>query len=198
MYKENDMKFIYAIFLLGAAALTVPRAAMAADTGFHDSYYQLEVALESQAAESLRLSDMRGAPVVVAMFYGSCGHVCPMIIGTIGMIESRLPPAARERMRVLMISLDPEKDTTEALADLAERQRVNQKRWQFVRSEPGDVRAVAALLGVKYRQLPDGAINHSSPILLLDAEGREIGRSEKLGVPDPTFVQQVAMALETP
>jgi protein SCO1/2 len=100
-------------------------------------------------------------------------------------------------MRVLMISLDPERDTPAALADLAERHRVDGTRWRFVRSAPGDVRVVAAMLGVKYRKLPDGAINHSSPILLLDAEGREMGRSEKLGVPDPVFVQQVSMALET-
>lgn len=33
-------------------------------------------------------------------------------------------------------------------------------------------------------------------IILLDAEGREIGRSEKLGVPDSRFVQQVKLALE--
>lgn len=160
-----------------------------------DSYYGLDVRLETQAAESLQLVDLQGEPLIVAMFYGSCAHVCPMIISTIGMVERQLPPAARERMRVLMISLDPLRDTPAVLADLAQRHRVDPGRWRFARSTPADVRLMAAMLKVKYRVLPDGGINHSSPILLLDTAGRESARSEKLGMPDPSFVEAVAAAL---
>jgi protein SCO1/2 len=189
------MNVSYGICLAAAAMLAAGLEA-SADTAARDSYYQLDVPFETQSAESLHLSDMRGAPVIVAMFYGSCGHVCPMIIGTIRTIESRLSPTARERMQVLMISLDPEQDTPAALADLAQLHRVDGTRWRFARSASEDVRSIAAMLRIKYRKLPDGTINHSSPILLLDAEGGEVARSEKLGVPDPLFVQQVAMALE--
>lgn len=188
------MKTIHGLCLVASALFVDPGTATAADIAA-DSYYQLDVALETQAAENLRFSDMQGEPVIVAMFYGSCGHVCPMIISAIGMIEARLSPAARDRMRVLLITLDPEHDTPPALAELAERHRVDGARWRFARSAPRDVRPIAAMLGVKYRQLPDGGFNHTSPILLLDSEGREIGRSEKLGVPDPLFVTQVATAL---
>lgn len=177
---------------IAVSIVAVPSATAAGARG--DSYYALDVVLETQAAESLRLSDLEGEPVVVAMFYGSCAHVCPMIISTIGMVENQLPPATRERMRVLMISLDPERDTPEALADLAGRHKVDPERWRFVRSAPADVRLIAAMLNVKYRLLPDGSINHSSQILLLDGAGREVIRSEKLGVPDPVFVQAVADA----
>lgn len=179
---------------MAVSVVAVPPAAAADATG--DSYYALDVVLETQAAESLRLSDLEAEPVVVAMFYGSCKHVCPMIISTIGMVENQLPPAARERMRVLMISLDPERDTPEALAELARRHRVDPERWRFARSAPADVRLIAAMLNVKYRVLPDGGINHTSPILLLDGAGREVIRSEKLGTPDPLFVQAVAEAFE--
>ena len=160
-----------------------------------DSYFQLDLLLETQAAESLRLPEVQGGPVIVAMFYASCPHVCPMTISTIRAIEKQLLPEAREHLHILMITLDPERDTPVALAELADRHRVINRRWRFARTAPSDVRLVAAVLGVKYRQLPDGGFNHSSPILLLDREGREIGRSEKLGVPDPVFVQKVATAL---
>ena len=160
-----------------------------------DSYFQLDLLLETQAAESLRLSEMQGGPVIVAMFYASCPHVCPMTISTIRAIENQLQPEAREHLHILMITLDPERDTAAALAELADRHRVDNRRWRFARTAPSDVRLVAAVLGIKYRQLPDGEFNHSSPILLLDGDGREISRSEKLGVPDPVFVQKVATAL---
>ena len=161
-----------------------------------DSYFQLDILLETQAGEGLRFSEMQGRPLIVAMFYASCPHVCPMTVSTIRAIEAQLPSEARERLQVLMITFDPERDTPAALADLAERHRVNNDRWRFVRTAAAEVRPVAAVLGIKYRQLPDGGFNHSSPILLLDGEGREISRSEKLGMPDPVFVQEVATALQ--
>jgi protein SCO1/2 len=161
-----------------------------------DSYFQLDVLLQTQAGEGLRFPEMQGGPLIVAMFYASCPHVCPMTVSTIRAIEAQLPPEARERLQVLMITFDPEHDTPAALAELANRHRVNNDRWRFARTAPAEVRPVAAVLGIKYRQLPDGSFNHSSPILLLDGEGREISRSEKLGMPDPLFVQEVETALQ--
>jgi protein SCO1/2 len=189
----NSLKALSAVLAI-AVSMTVAPPTTAGDATVA-SYYALDVVLETQAAESLSLSDLEGEPTVVAMFYGSCGHVCPMIISTIGMVENQLPPGARDVMRVLMISLDPERDTPEVLAELAKRHRVDPERWQFARSAPDDVRLIASMLNVKYRVLPDGVINHSSPILLLDEGGRELTRTEKLGVPDPLFVQAVAAAL---
>lgn len=201
MYKESDVYGLYRFYIVAAIALSLvallgaPQKAGGAELP-DDSYFQLDILLETQAAGSLRLSEMQGGPVIVAMFYGSCPHVCPMIISTISAIEARLSPEAREHLRVLMITFDPERDTPAALAELAERHRVDNRHWRFARTAPADVRLVAAVFGVKYRQLPDGGFSHSSPILLLDGEGREISRSEKLGVPDPVFVQQVATALQ--
>ncbi|MEX2494531.1 MAG: SCO family protein [Woeseia sp.] len=160
-----------------------------------DSYFQLELALETREGESLRLSEVHDGPLIVAMFYASCPQVCPMIISTIRAVENQLLPEAREHLHILMITLDPERDTRVALIELAERHRVDNRRWRFARTAPADVRLIAAVLDVKYRQLPDGGFNHSSPILLLDGEGREISRSEKLGVPDPVFVQKVATTI---
>jgi protein SCO1/2 len=119
-----------------------------------------------------------------------------MTISTIRAIEAQVPPEYRNRLRVLMITLDPERDTPAGLAALADRHRVNDERWRFARTAASDVRPLAAVLGVQYRNLPDGDINHSSAILLLDADGREVARTEKLGVPEPVFVQRVVSLVE--
>jgi protein SCO1/2 len=161
-----------------------------------DSYFQLNVRLETQAGDTLKFAEMQGNPVIVAMFYASCPYVCPMTISTIRAIEAQVPPEYRNRLRVLMITLDPERDTPAELAALADRHRVNDERWRFARTAASDVRPLAAVLGVQYRNLPDGDINHSSAILLLDADGREVARTEKLGVPEPVFVQRVVSLVE--
>ena len=55
---------------------------------------------------------------------------------------------------------------------------------------------VAALLGVRYRELADGEFNHSSALVLLDAQGRVVARTERLGpVPDPAFLAAVKSTL---
>ena len=161
-----------------------------------DSYFQMDVMLETHTGETLSLAGMQGRPVIVAMFYAACPHVCPMTIGTIQAIESQVPVRYRDRLRILMITLDPERDAPDDLAALAERHRVNDDRWRLARTAASDVRLLAAVLGVQYRKLPDGDINHSSAILLLDADGREVSRTAKLGVPDPVFVEKLRELVE--
>jgi len=58
------------------------------------------------------------------------------------------------------------------------------------------VRSVAAVLGIRYRQLADGEFNHSSMLVLVDANGRILARTEKIGTqPDPEFVAAVRKAV---
>ncbi len=43
------------------------------------------------------------------------------------------------------------------------------------------VRTLSALLDIQYRDLPDGEMNHSSILTLLDRQGRVVARREGLG-----------------
>ena len=70
-----------------------------------------------------------------------------------------------------MVTLDPERDTTQALSALARRYNLDRKRWKLVRPEPNNVREIAAVLGIKYRRLKSGNINHTAEITLLDENG---------------------------
>ena len=58
------------------------------------------------------------------------------------------------------------------------------------------MRKTAAVLGVRYRALANGEFNHSSVLILLDADGRIVARTEKMGrVPDPEFLAKVRATL---
>jgi protein SCO1/2 len=112
------------------------------------------------------------------MFYSSCTSICPMLIGQMQRIEAALEPAARAQTRVLLISLDPARDTSERLAELAKRHGVDGRRWSFTRTSEPSVREIAALLGIRYRATPDGEISHSPVITLLDDDGVIVKRAE--------------------
>lgn len=157
--------------------------ARAADTPA-DSIYRLKPALTDQASMALGLDHYRGAPVLISMFFASCGYVCPTLIRRIQYYESQLEPAQRARLRVLLVSFDTEHDTPEVLASLAKKHGADLRRWSFTRASAADVRKLAAVLSIQYRELPDGGFNHASVITLLDPEGRVLARSERPGAED--------------
>ncbi|HEX6928468.1 MAG TPA: SCO family protein [Gammaproteobacteria bacterium] len=162
-----------------------------------DSVYGMDATLQTHRGDELSLASLEGKPVIVSMFYGSCPHVCPMLISTIQQVERQLSAGEREGLRVAMISIDPARDTPEHLRAIAERRGVNNDRWILARTSAARTRPLAAVLGIKYRALPDGDFNHTSVLILLDAQGRQLARSSTLGVPDEAFVRRVEAALRS-
>ena len=58
------------------------------------------------------------------------------------------------------------------------------------------MREIAGVLGIRYRALADGEFNHTSALVLLDAEGRVLARTEQIGSKvDPQFMAQVRDSL---
>jgi protein SCO1/2 len=161
-----------------------------------NSIYHLQVSVEDQFGEASGLDRYRGKPVLVTMFYTSCPHVCPMLISTIKFTESELSEQELADLRVLTISIDPERDTPEKLLETMERHHVDATRWSMVRSSPGDLRTIAGVLGVRYKKLADGEFNHTTRIILLDQEGTQVASTEQLGRTDAVFLEAIKKSLQ--
>ena len=178
---------------LPATAAAAPATTAAALPG--DSLYQLQATLTDQHGRSLQWGDLRGQPQLVSMFYANCHVMCPLILQNAAALQKQLPEDLRQGLGVVVITLDPERDTPQTLATVARDHRAPEA-WRFLRPDAGAVRALASVLDVRYRFREDGSINHTSVLVLLDAEGRELGRSEVVGIaPDPDFLQQVRATL---
>jgi formylglycine-generating enzyme len=136
-----------------------------------DSLYNLAIDLETDTGTRVAFSSLRGTPLLVTMFYADCNSVCPMLTQQLQNLERRLRPQSRANTRILMVSLDPGHDTPAALADFRRRHHIAGTRWLLARTDPGSVRLLAAVLGVRYRQLPDQSFNHSTTIALADRQG---------------------------
>jgi len=154
-----------------------------------DSIYQLTVPLTDQDGHTAPLAARRGTPQIVSMFYSSCTMVCPMIIDT--MKATRHAAGEPAHLGLLAVSFDPARDDVAALRRYAAGHKLDLRWWTLARTAPQGTRTLAALLGVQYRRLPDGDFNHSSELLLLDAEGRIVARSAVIGRTDPQFVAAV-------
>jgi protein SCO1 len=174
-----------------AAGMLAPAHA-AAPNG--NSIYALSVPLTDQNGRDFRLAELRGGPVLISMFYTSCEAVCPMIFETLRLTLARLPERERGAVRVVMVSFDPTRDTVVALKRTAQAHGVDGDRWTLARADEAAARQIAAVLGVQYRRLASGEFNHSSEIVLLDAEGRIVQRSAMLGAVDPALLQSLRSA----
>lgn len=191
MNRLIGLAFAAALLALGPA-----RPAVAADAPLPaDSVYHLQATLTDQSGDTRAWRDLRGRPRLVSMFYTSCQYICPLIVEGAKAVERPLAPAERARLGVVLVSMDPARDTPAALAKVVAERRIDGDRWTLASPPPSQVRAIAGVLGIRYRQLADGEFNHTSALVLVDAEGRIIARTEQMGpIPDPGFLAAVRKA----
>jgi len=181
------------VLLVVGSAFAAPAAAPLPK----DSVYQLALPLTDQHGRTADWRQHRGQPQVVAMFYTSCQYICPLIVDSGKAVEHALTPAEQANLGILLISMDPKRDTPATLMTVAKKRGLDASRWSLASPRADDVRSVAGVLGVRYRQLADGEFNHTSALLLLDRDGRIVARTEKIGsVVDPEFIAAVHRVLK--
>ena len=156
-----------------------------------ESIYQLDAHLVDQAGHARELDLYRGSPVLITMFYGSCQATCPLIIDTLRATERAVPVEQRARLRVVMISFDPQRDTPAALRAIAAERHIDGARWTLAHADAATVRTIAALLNIQYRQLPGGEFNHSTVISLLSPRGEIQATTNSLGHAYPALIAQL-------
>ncbi len=179
------------ILLLAAFAFGTTAIGASADTPKAlpgDSVYQLDIPLTNQDGRASKLADLRGTPVLIAMFYTSCKYVCPLIVDSMKRVDKGLSPDERSNLRVVLVSFDPDHDTPQALKEVAVGRHLDLPRWTLDRTDADSVRKLAAVLGVQYRAIENGDFNHSTVISLLDKDGRIAARSSRTGELDPELL----------
>ena len=135
-----------------------------------ESLYQLDARFTDDSGREFALGSLRGRPVVLDMFFTSCGYACPLAVTDMLAIQNRLPRPLRERAVFVLVSFDAEHDSAEVLAKYRA-QRLLDGQWVLLRGDGGGVRELAALLGVNFRQEPDGSFTHSSVLTVLNRQG---------------------------
>ena len=183
------------VVLLGLLCLTdAPQSATAAPLP-GESVYNLHLPLLDQRGEPIDFASLRGRPRLITMFYTSCPYMCPLIIDTARMSERALDEDERTRLSVLMVSFDAVRDNPAALKMLVDKRRIDTSRWTLARTDAAQVRKLAAILGIQYRPLEDGEFSHTSVLILVDADGRIVARSEVMGRIDPDFIAAIKRVL---
>lgn len=153
--------------------------------------FSSDFALIDQNGALLRDEDLKGKAAIVYFGFATCPDVCPLALGRVSAALNELTPKEREKVMALFITVDPDRDTPEALKKfLAFDDRII--------GLTGDRQAVdAAMKGFKVyaeaETLPDSALGytmqHSSIFYLIDRKGR-------LGVALEDTMEPAAIARE--
>ena len=130
-----------------------------------------DFSLTDQSDMTVTLADLKGKVWVADFVFTNCGGTCPMMTDKMRRLQQGLPA----EIRMVSISVDPERDTPQALAAYAKEHGATRERWLFL---TGDKQSLYDLC-VKGFKLPlddSGGtvaepITHSTRFVLVDKQG---------------------------
>jgi protein SCO1/2 len=124
----------------------------------------------------VRLTDLHGAHTVLFFGYTHCPDVCPLTLARVARAKELMAPEAAERLRVVMVSVDPERDTPELTDAYARR---FDPAFRGLSGERAEIESLASAYGIFHGKArgPAGEgenylVDHTASLLVLDPAGR--------------------------
>lgn len=167
------------LLVLLAAALTAlagcggpPRPAFKA-TDVTGADFGRKLALTDHHGKLRTLDDFKGKVIVVFFGYTQCPDVCPTTMSTLKEVREKLGDDGK-RLQVLFVSVDPERDTEQVLANYVPSFDPD---FLGLRGSLEETAAAAKEFKVFYSKNPGKTptsytIDHSAGVFIFDTQGR--------------------------
>jgi len=136
-----------------------------------NSVFQLNSNWENQDGQQMKLADLNGKTVVMAMIYTSCKTACPRLTAEMRDIEKNLGKYDPGKVRLVLVSIDPEVDTPEKMKEYLKQNDFDGEQWLFLRGDESGTREFANVLSVKYKQISPIDFSHSNIISVFSDRG---------------------------
>jgi len=127
------------------------------------------LALVNQHGDTVTLGRLRGRPVLLTFAYAHCMSVCPVVVREVLDAQRRL---AARRVQVVVITLDPWRDTPARLATVAEEWQLREDAWVVSGDTATVLRTLDAWNVPHARDGSSGEITHPALVYLIDGGGR--------------------------
>jgi protein SCO1 len=118
-------------------------------------------------------ADFKGKIFVANFFFTSCPSVCPRVTSELMRVQKMF--AAQRDFRMISHSVDPERDSVEALNQFGKQYLVNPSKWKLVTGKREEIYGLAEkgyLLIVGEDAKQPGGFFHSELLVLVDKEKR--------------------------
>lgn len=129
--------------------------------------------LTAHSGERVSLSDFDDKVVLLYFGYTYCPDVCPASMAQLAKATGELTAEERDQVQVAMITVDPNRDTKELMADYMG--HFDSTFLGFTGTE-GEIAEVADAYGVYYEKQAGGAetdylVNHTASVFVIDKDG---------------------------
>lgn len=133
--------------------------------------------LTAQDGRTVTRADLLGHPLVLGALFSTCNGPCPTIARSLAELQESL---ADTDVRIVVVSVDPETDTPEALTRYAARFGADPARWTFLTGALEDVtRLVREGLWLPFELVPqaepDARVTHDTRLVAVDRGGQRRG-----------------------
>ncbi|MCB9426516.1 MAG: SCO family protein [Flavobacteriales bacterium] len=156
-----------------------------------ESIFNLTSKWKTEENETLELKDLKGKALVMVMIYTSCKAACPRLVADMRNIESQIPKKNSQKIRFVLISIDPKTDTPSRLKNFAQENHMDAPQWTFLQGTESGVREFANVLAVKYKQISPIDFSHSNIISVFNPKGELIHQQEGLNIDNQETVETI-------
>lgn len=142
--------------------------------------------LTDQNGTTVSLSSSRGKAVALSFIFTTCPDICPLIAAQMRAAYDLLPEDVRDTVAFLGVTVDPERDTPEALQSFGARYELDEvPGWHALWGSRPELEAVWASYGIEATEIAgevndhingSGAVSkirHTDAIYLIDRDGKE-------------------------
>ena len=132
--------------------------------------------LVDHRGEVFNIDRFRDTWTMVFFGFTHCPDICPTTLAVLNDTYSKMKESEKQKLQVVMISLDPERDTVEALAEYVP---YFNEEFIGITGNKHLIRRLTAEINIAYNKVPlagdDYTVDHSTQLVLINPKGHYHG-----------------------
>jgi cytochrome oxidase Cu insertion factor (SCO1/SenC/PrrC family) len=182
-------------FCLGLLLLPLAGLAQESEEERARKYFTDTVVVDQNGNKLRFYSDvLKDRVVLISFMFMNCEGACPMLAQKLKQTRALMVPAIKDEVWFVTLSVDPERDTPEAMKQFAENQGLDESRWLFLTGEKRNVELLIRKLG----QYTPNIESHTTLMLAGNDRTRHWTRVLPMVPPDGIALQMRSLVEETP
>ena len=135
------------------------------------------IKMTNQDGQPVQMNELTDTWSVLFFGYTFCPDICPTTLAQLRQIKSELPKAAQDKLKIVLVSVDPNRDTPQQL-----KQYLGYFDPQFVGLTPGSIEELQTLanaVSIPFipadTSKPNYTVDHSGNLALIGPDGTQRG-----------------------
>jgi len=163
--KKFKIVFPLAALIIAIAIVLYMRAVQQKNNQLPALYNVPAFSFTDHDAQPFTLDNLKGRISIVDFIFTNCGGLCPMMASKMLPIHDKFKNI--KTFQIVSFSVDPERDSTEALQQYAKRYEITDKIWRFIRTDKQQIDRLYEHGFKLGGELPYG---HSGAFVLVDQQ----------------------------